>query len=213
MNKRRLKIGVAFGAIGSIAAMGLAHVPAVRGLVLGDTCPFTRTPSAAELEGLRVKTAANLRGTMRAAARPAFGFRLDETSREEILAWGQSVGASCEREQNDTAIRCEGARVEGGGVSDAFFRFDLRGRLVAVDVMRDGLDAAAAAELFQKLARKTTKEAGTPTAQRGESTAAALDGYQRVAAEYRFSDYAADLSATNMGAQGIIVREQYRSLN
>jgi hypothetical protein len=210
---RKVKIAVAV-ATASVAALGLAHVPAVRGVVLGQACPFGHTASAAEIENRRVKTAASLRGTKGAPARPAFGFTLGESTRDDVTTWGSHVGATCNREQNDTAIRCEDAKVEGGGVSDAFFRFDPKGRLVGVDIMREGMTPSSAAELYRGLAAKTTGEVGAPTTHQGEATEALLgSNLARASAEYRFSNYAADLSVTNLGSQGVVVREQYRSLD
>ena len=47
----------------------------------------------------------------------------------------------------------------------------------------------------------------------GTADPAHLGGYlDRAATEFRFADYAADVSATNLGERGIVVREQYRSI-
>jgi hypothetical protein len=218
MPSRRLKIGAAIAAAGAVSALALAHVPAVRGALLGTSCPFARTPSVAELEGLRAKTAANLRGSASAAARPAFGFALDVTGKDDVLAWGRKAGASCAEEMRGAAIRCLAAapsdrEAVGEKISDAFFRFDPKGRLVAVDVMREGTAPGTAAALFEELRTRTARETGAPGKVVGTASEGGLSAsLSRVSAEYRFTDYAAEISATNMGEQGVVVREVYRSL-
>lgn len=211
---RLVKIGVA--ATMAFAAMALLHVPGVRARVLGASagCPWGKPPSPKELEESRKQVAATMRTDRRATARPAFGFELDRTTRDAVLAWGKSEGRTCADERGGAALRCESTDAAKGIVKDAYFRFDPQGRLVGVDLVHEGTDADGAAALVSKLETDVTKAAGTPTAARGAASAAHLgEGYLSQATfEYRFSDYAADITATNLGGQGIVVREQYRSL-
>lgn len=215
---RRRKLSLAVTSLGGVIALvGLAHVPSVRGAVLGGSaasCPFMRAPSAAELEGIRAKSVASLRNgkTAAAPARPAFGFRLDASTKEDVRAWAKTAGARCDDELDGAAIRCEGARADGIAVKDAFFRFDPEGRLVAVDVMREGRPPAEALALHAALVADATRVLGAPSAEHVATAADLGAPLARASAEYRFADYAADLGATNMGGEGVVVREQYRSL-
>ena len=163
-----------------------------------------------------MKSAAPLKTTTtRAAARPAFGFTLDKSTKAEVLAWARSVNAPCNEEVGAAALRCEGIPQPETGlpVRDAFFRFDPRGGLVGVDLMRDGTDSAKAVSVLTEIVGRVAREAGPPTTVQGTAAPASLGGYlDRAATEFRFADYAADVSATNMGKQGVIVREQYRSI-
>lgn len=214
----------------TIAAVGVPllgcavalHTPAGRALLGGASgCPWGKAPpSAAKLEELRIKSAETLKvaGAARATARPAFGFVLDQSTRAEVTTWAARAGATCTDELAGGALRCELAdrnSTEESGVSvrDAFFRFDPRGVVVGIDLMRDGTDGAKAAAVLTSISGRIAREAGPPSTVQGTADPAHLGGYlDRAATEFRFADYAADVSATNLGERGIVVREQYRSI-
>lgn len=201
------------------AAIGL-HTSAGRKLLGAGACPWGgQAPSAERLEEFRTKSAAPLKANARAQARPAFGFELDKSTKGDLTAWAIRASATCKEEIGGAAMRCEGAGggivAEAGGIPirDAFFRFDPRGVLVGVDLMRDGTDGEKAASLLTAVTARIAREAGPPTTVQGTASSAHLSGYlDRAATEFRFADYAADVSATNLGEQGVVVREQYRSL-
>ena len=91
--------------------------------------------------------------------------------------------------------------------------FDPRGVVVGIDLMRDGTDGAKAAAVLTSISGRIAREAGPPSTVQGTADPAHLGGYlDRAATEFRFADYAADVSATNLGERGIVVREQYRSI-
>jgi hypothetical protein len=115
----------------------------------------------------------------------------------------------CNDELGGAALRCEG----GGEIRDAFFRFAPSGALVAVDASHAPTPPERACETAKTLADAIAREAGAAAHVRGEPTAAHLGGgrYNQFAAEFRFSDYAADVVATNLG--DVVVREQYRMLD
>jgi hypothetical protein len=212
--KPALAILVAAG--GVLAAAGLAHVPAVRSALGVASCPFAHPASVAELEDLRLKAASNLRGAGtagRAAARPAFGFQLDATTKDDVRAWGSAHGATCTDDLGGAALRCEHANVaDGPGADDAFFRFDPGGRLVGVDVMRAPISAAEAQPLFDAVCARLGREAGPASSMRRLDAKALAEPFARAGAEFRFADYAADVSAMNDEAGHVVVREQYRTL-
>jgi hypothetical protein len=143
---------------------------------------------------------------------------LDQSTRADVTAWGARVGATCKEELGGAAMRCESAdrslASEGDvPVRDAFFRFGPSGVLVGVDLMRDGTDGAKAAAALRAITERVSRAAGPPSTVQGTASPAHLAGYlDRAATEFRFADYAADVSATNLGEQGIVVREQYRSI-
>ena len=206
-----------------LAAAVVLHTRAGRAL-LGKSggCPWEQSaPSAARVEEGRVKTAATLKTNpiTRATARPAFGFVLDQSTRDDVKAWSTRAGASCTEELGGAALRCEPANrtstaENGVPVSDAFFRFDPRGVVVGVDLMREGTDGEKAAAVLTTLTDRISQAAGPPSTVQGTASSAHLAGgyLNRAAAEFRFADYAADVSATNMGERGVVVREQYRSI-
>ena len=201
------------------AAVGL-HTPAGRALLGGGSeCPWGKSaPSAAKLEEHRVKSAATLKAGTRATARPAFGFVLDQSTRADVTAWAARAAATCTEEIGGAALRCELADkniTEENGVSvrDAFFRFDPRGVVVGIDLMRDGTDGNKAAAVLTTISDRISRAAGPPSTVQCTADSAHLGGYlDRAATEFRFADYAADVSATNLGDRGVVVREQYRSI-
>lgn len=216
--KRSRWMIAAAAAVSIIAAGGLAHTRAGRAL-FGAKCPWEGAPpSAARLEDFRAKNAVKLKGTARATARPAFGFVLDQSTKADVTAWGSRVAATCREEIGGAALRCESsarpiAAENEIPIKDAFFRFDPRGVLVGVDLMRDGTDGEKAAAMLNTLTERVAREAGPPAAVQGMASPSHLAGYMnRAATEFRFADYAADVSATNLGEEGIVVREQYRSI-
>jgi len=218
--KRRRWMTVAAVAVPVLAAGALAHTRAGRAL-FGEKCPWEgAAPSAERLESFRAANAATLKGTRRATSRPAFGFVLDQSTKADVTAWGSRVAATCRDEIGGAAIRCESADKRTGTeaeseppIHDAFFRFDPHGVLVGVDVMRDGTNGEKAAAMLSALTEGVSRAAGPPAAVQGTASPAHLAGYMnRAATEFRFTDYAADVSATNLGDEGVVVREQYRSI-
>jgi len=214
---------IAAVSVPALAAAVLTHTSAGRALLGTGGCPWGGAPPSAEkLEDFRVKNAAPLKANTRAAARPAFGFELDKSTRAELVAWGKSVGAACTEELGGAALRCESSDPNGGrpiaaegglAIHDAFFRFDPRGILVGIDLMRDGTDGEKAASVLIAISARIARDAGPPSTVQGSASPQHLSGYlNRAATEFRFADYAADVSATNLGAQGVVVREQYRSI-
>lgn len=216
--RRRSRLAAILAVAGAACAvMVMLHVPSLRTRVLGAAgggCPWDKAPSQKDREEHRKHMAATMRTDRRATARPAFGFELDRTTKDAVLAWGKSENRTCTDEMAGAAIRCEAADAAKGVVKDAFFRFDPQGRLVGIDLMREGTDPENAVALVTKLETDVTKAAGEPSSKRGELSGAHLGaGYlSQTAFEYRFTDYAADITATNLGGQGVVVREQYRSL-
>lgn len=219
--KRWLTIAAAVTVPLVAAAIGL-HTPAGRALLGGaDGCPWGKgAPSAVQLEELRVKSTTALKpnGSTRATTRPAFGFALDQSTRADVTAWATRASATCVDEIGGAALRCELAKKnisEENGVSvrDAFFRFDPRGVIVGIDLMRDGTDGAKAAAVLTTISNRIAGAAGPPSTVQGMADSAHLGGYlDRAATEFRFADYAADVSATNLGEEGVVIREQYRSI-
>lgn len=204
-------------AAAAFGVTGALHVPSVRALFgASSECPWGgKPPSAEEIEAQRVRAAVTLKGAGKAPARPAFGFELDRSTRDDVLAWARSGGHTCRDELGGAALRCEGvSRGDSVVVRDAFFKFDPRGLLVGVDLMHQGTNAEQAAALLGDVTKAVTASAGAPSAVRGAASPAHLGaGYlSHAATEFRFADYAVDITATNMGEEGVVVRRQYRSV-
>jgi hypothetical protein len=206
---RAVRIALA-GAALLVVGVGIGHAKMMRPLLARvGGCPVAgKTATPEELEAFRVKNATSLKGASRALARPAFGFTLDTSTKADVTAWAQRTHVECNEELGGAAMRCEGA----ADVEDAFFRFDPHGVLVGVDLIHPATDGATALRIVDEVAARLSKEAGAPTAVRGTRTPEFLDAqFRQAALEFHFTDYAADVTATNLGA-GVVVREQYRSV-
>lgn len=207
---KRLLFGIGSASLVAVAVMGAVHVPAVRTALGLGGCPWdpSNSASAAKLEENRAKVADQLRGTTPAKARPAFGFALEKTTKADALAWSEKNGLVCKEVQRGLALDCESEP------KDVFFRFDTQGVLVELDVMHAPVSPAEAAAKTAAIAEALTNEAGEPTTKRGVPTEEHLSQGKLAQAsfEFRFTDYAADVSATSRGEQGVVVRERYRAL-
>jgi hypothetical protein len=195
-----------------VAVVGVLHTPLGRPLLarlgMRAGCPVMNahlTPQ--QIETGRVQAGLPLRGTARAPQRPALEFALMKATAADVRAWAAASGLACSEELAGTALRC--AAPVARAARDLYFRFDPAGVLVALDVMHEGVSPEEAAREFERLRAELAREVGAPTVSRDTLDAEPLS--QR-AVQYRFRDYAADVSATNFGAQGVVIREQYRAL-
>ncbi|MEO6417920.1 MAG: hypothetical protein ABIP39_00835 [Polyangiaceae bacterium] len=211
-------IGVPLVVVGLI---GLAHLPFARSLLAAaGGCPaaFARA-TPAELEKSRGEAMQGLRTDRAAAGHGALRFALGSSTKSEILGWADGAGASCSEEMKGAAVRCRGvasdavhAPAPGLLYSDVFFRFDTKGILVAIDAMHDGATADQAIHYFETASRKLEADYGPATPSPMPTAESLAEPFTRAAFEYRFRDLAVDLTATNLGDKGIVVREQYRAI-
>jgi hypothetical protein len=199
-----------------LVLLALTHAPGARP---SSRCPLSisavRSASPERLETLRAAAMAPLRRPRPSPARPALGFVLQQTARADVASWASGKGARCEEELGG-ALRCQGFDLGEGEarVRDLYASFDAEGRLVAFDVLREGLADEAAAQGFAALLDRLARVLGPPSASWGEPSASYLGAapLRQAAARFRFVDYAADISVTNHGEKGGILREQYRSI-
>jgi len=74
--------------------------------------------------------------------------------------------------------------------------------------------AEQAARAVDSTSTRITTDVGPPSSTQGNATADYIGGepLRRAAFLYRFRDYAADISATNLAQRGVVIREQYWSI-
>lgn len=219
--KRKIIVGVPLFVLGLVGLMGVLHLPFMRPVAmplmaaLGYDCPVRASPE--EVEVARMASARAARGQAPSPARPALGFVLDRTSRAEVDAWAAARGVSCTPSQRGTVLRCTGVPaaavgLDGGAIDDLSFAFDpASATLVTVTALRNQLDAATAAATLGERRSSLAAELGEGRAH-GQATALYLAAapMRTALVEYRFSDYIANLSATNLGTR-VAVREHYMS--
>jgi hypothetical protein len=223
---RRIATRAAIVAAAIVGAMGLLHTPLGRPLLAkmggagAGACPVLVGMSPQALEDHRTAAMKPLAGETRAPTRAALAFTLSATTRADVTAWTTAHGLTCKDEVAGTAVRCNDVdpkMLDDGQVpiDDLFFVFDPAGKLVALDVMHRGATGDDASRLLDDATARLRRLLGAPpTATSGDRTSTYLTSAPLVQSgiEYRFRDLAVDVSATNFGERGVIVREQYRSI-
>ena len=168
-----------------------------------------------------------LPGSLRAPARPALGFALEETMPDDVRAWAARAGIRCEaREQGLLSLRCRqvprdrlpGAasgtdrRVPAGAspIDELALTFSPGGRLVSVDAFTPRLLSVDAAASYGAATARLQAWLGPPADEIGDRAAASLASapLATARARFRFDDYVAIVSASNLSS-GVAVREQY----
>ncbi len=147
-----------------------------------------------------------------ASSHPAAGFVLGQTTRADVENWAMRVGAQCSDERKGSVMSCRLLEaLDELRIEDMHLQFDAQARLVAVDLFRAQSCGADAVSHLRKVGAELTDEVGPATAVRGRLSPQYLSqAYRRAAYEYRYRDYRAQISATNLGSRGIRVREQYQ---
>ena len=161
----------------------------------------------------------SVRGTRVSPARPAFGFRLDVTTRAEIDSWVEQHHLECRDRRERTLLTCDTVPASAIGrdgapldeVSFAFTPVSLR--LVNLTAVRYRLSPTEAVRHAGGVKVQLQSVLGDPTRAAGvlDPTPLGATDYATVAVFYEFSDYIADLTATNIPGQGVLVREHYMS--
>ena len=186
--------------------------------VLGGGCPVGRA-SAAEVEAGRREAARLVRGTQPAPARPALGFQLDRTQKREVDAWIVRQQLSCRERREGSLLVCSSVPAEAmGRVGGVFDEVTLAfspstHALVNIAAMRYRLSPAQAVEQTRALQTQLRAALGAPSRSAGALEAEALTAhaYATSTLSYEFSDFLAEVTATNIPGQGVLLREHYMS--
>lgn len=216
---RRILVSCVSVALVCVGGIGLLHVPAVRdrlahaGIRWGCPLPLA-TP--AQVEAAFSDATRKDRGDRLAPERPAAGLALGITTLADAARWSERHGIECKRaDQGFTLVRCADVPAEvigehGAAIELVTLVFDGTNTLRSVDVWRGRLSASLAAEVYLRLAAQLDGSLGAATVHEGSASAAKLAAqFAQVATEYRFSDYVARLSATNIPGKGVAVRTQH----
>jgi hypothetical protein len=215
----RTAIYVASTLVALTLVIGALHLKVARPLLarLGVSCPVKASPE--EVEAARLESARAQRGAEAALSRPALGFELDRMTLRDVKDWAEKKQVSCEELRKGLLLRCSGvaeaALGNTGPVIDQLdFGFAPRtARLVNLSAWRSGMTADSAATQMNAVAQSLKQQLGAPTREAGARSARYLaSGPMHTAlVQYRFSDYIADVSATNFAGRGLMLREHYMS--
>jgi hypothetical protein len=210
----RLTLSSVFALALASALIGLAHTPTGRQTWIGKKvmttlvrfCP-ARNLSAQAVDRFMEIGLAKLRGPLKAPARPALDFQLDETREPEVLAKMAARGLKCEEKKvGYLLVHCSASLAD-----DTTFVFGGNGKLKSISVYRTNLPESSAEELWQKTAQNLHHQLGQPTQNLGKPE---LNAQQDVldlhSYEYRFKDYYAKITIYNKG-EGRALYERYQS--
>jgi len=215
---KRLSLYAASVLVALTLVGGFLHTKAGRPLLarLGVGCPVKASP--ADVEAARRNSARSQRGTEAVASRPALGFALDSMTLADVKAWAAQKHVDCE-DVRAGYLRCVNVPTAalgqtGPNIDKLEFGFTIASeRLVNVNAWRSGLSGRAAAAQMDSVIDGLRTQIGAPTTEAGDRSAKYLAaGHLHTAvASYRFKDYIADVSATNIPGRGLMLREHYMS--
>lgn len=211
----RAAIAAAALAIAALVAVAALHTRMGHSLSarLGGCPVASGKVSAEQRDRARKLASAGSHGAPRAPARPAFGFALDVTTLGDVHAWARSEGLDCD-DSGAGLVKCAHVPGPQGIVDELVMAFDGRDRLVNVTTFRTHLDPDTAAATARGIAASLAGALGPPTTSAGAFDGAdlATPGLAGLATvSYRFSDYAADVTAMNLARSGPSIREHYMS--
>lgn len=224
MMKRALWLRISIAALSALvvltALIFALHTKAGRPLLarLGVGCPIQASPES--IEAARSESARVQRGSEVAASRPALGFVLGQMTLTEVKAWAERAHVECGLVRAGL-LRCRNVpRAALGGRGAEVNRLDLgfllgSERLVNISAWRSGLSGPVAAAELDAVVARLEQQVGAPTREAGRRSAEYLAAgpLHTALVEYRFRDYIADVSATNIPGRGLMMREHYMSVH
>ncbi len=214
---------VLFGGVSLLMAftgfVGFAHTSAGRPLLAwlsgAPGCPVSlEGGDARTVEAHRISHLKRELGSAAAGAHPALGFELGRTHRDQVWSWARNSGALCKTLREASVLRCTGfahAHSRSLPLDDAHLQFDANGMLVAADVYRVRTSAERALSFLREQASLLDARVGPRTKDdlHQAPDELATQRFHRVAVDYQYRQYVAELSAINLGERGIRVRERY----
>lgn len=212
----------------AVGALGFAHTETgaavVRGLarMAHGGCPFgyDQAMSPVERERARENFARQHRGERRAEVRPALGFELDRTTRQQVIASLSARGVPCAAGRGMSDLTCQhvpSTALPGAEISaperTLWFTFGTKDQLLSVVAVSRAADPRAISSAFVDTQGELSRRAGLATVSSGDADSAALARglLRQASAEFRFSNYYAVERAANMG-NAFVFTEEYRSL-
>ena len=204
----------------STLLVGVLHTSFGRPLLarLGVGCPVQASPE--DVERARLVSAHATEGDERSPAQPALGFVLDRMTESDVKAWALREHVSCDEQRGGTVLSCTQVPESalggdmGGMTDELVLAFSPKSRrLVNIATTQYGLDGDAAAARMDRVVASLEEKLGKPTREAGERSARYLTAapLRTALVRYRFSDYQADVTATNVTGKGMMLREHYMS--
>jgi hypothetical protein len=230
MKRALARVLATFGGSATLLAflVGVAHTSLGRPLLGAVTrmahggCPFgyDKPMSPEQRERAQANFAAKHRGERPASSRPALGFRLDHTTRPEIVAHFAAHGISCTQGKGLSDLTCNGvpsSALPGTPVPaparNLWLTFGTKQQLLSVIAVSRSPGPEAISAAFVAMRTEVDHDAGSATETHGNADPQALaqGALHQASAEFRFRDYYAVQRATNL-TKDFVLTEEYRSL-
>jgi hypothetical protein len=179
---RRALLATTAGLTLAVGAIGLAHAPFARPLLLSlGGCPMAgarMTPR--ESETARFMALGEARGEGPAPARPALGFALDSTTAADVHAWAHGARVDCD-DVRVGLVRCAhvppaalGLPARDGAIDELSLEFDEHAHLVNMTTLRAHLSAGDAANAANAIISTLADRLGPAGKKSGDFDAARL---------------------------------------
>jgi hypothetical protein len=211
-----------------VGLVGVAHTPVGRPFLGAITrmahggCPFgyDQAMSPAQREHARRNFSASHHGERPAASRPALGFVLDHSTRNEVVARMAKHGITCTAGRGLSDLTCNAvpSSALGGSAAHApdrnlWFTFGAKDQLLSVVAMSHDARPESISDAFAATRSALDEQTGAISALQGDADPRALSSglLRQASAELRCSDYYALTRASNLG-KSFALLEEYRSL-
>jgi len=219
-NLRRAAIGSATLVTLFLGFGGLLHTKAGRPwLAKLAKCPVQASPEA--VASARKSAVASLRGTQAIATRPALGFSLDTTSRDDVKAWAERNRVSCTELRGGASIRCDEVPAavlpEAAGqpdvIREVMFGFRESGHLQQIETLSSRMSPDAAADAYRGSVASLASVIGGPTSGTTDTdpNTLAATSYALSTCQFQYSNYVATITVMNVASSGILLRQQFLS--
>jgi hypothetical protein len=203
--------------------IGFAHTETGRpllGWMVGmPGCPVLEGMEPERVEALRQSGIRPRAGSELANSRPAAGFELGRDTRTSVKEKLGPTHSKCRPATVGTGLVCPGDGLASPSYSELtpieiYLQFNPEAVLVAVDASYETRSGKAALRHLEHAEAELTTTVGPGTTARLGISATSLEQtkFEREGSEFRYADYVARLSATNLGNGRLKVREQYQWL-
>lgn len=222
-NLKKWALGVAATCVVSVGFTGLLHTSLGKPLLMKlGGCPVV-IASESEVEKARNELLQRQRGSTPAPKMLALGFALSSTTLTEVEEWASTNHIACRKQREGTVLVCSSVPASAfkeslgrGPVTELLFAFRLRDKkLASVAAWRTGLDGEVASSELGLLSQGLLSTLGEPQVNLGGRTAIALtaSAYATTVIDYKFRDYTASVTTTNIPGDGVSLREEYFAID
>jgi hypothetical protein len=205
-----------------VGGVGVLHMPFAKSFLMkAGGCPFAVAATPEQRDQAHQAALRATRGTESAPAKPALGFKLDATTRGDVLAWAAEHNLSCAKDRGDV-LRCNNVPAAAMGVPAVegpatilSFSFDAKSVLVDISSMRMHLRPDAGLAAVTAITDNLAEQVGPAHSHVGAFDLEHLSqksvlGLSNIG--YRFRDYAVDVVTMSFETDGLVLREHYASI-